>query len=126
MTVSDEIVLSMTAIMTAFASGENRSMLNQPFPNGKARMAVKPESVAPPFPRGKARSRNAQARSRAPLAESLPLRARRAPVSETRHVFQLLSREDRVARPRDVVAADRAEAVSVSARPPDLRTDGRA
>ncbi|HGL4260947.1 TPA: hypothetical protein ACKE3D_004699, partial [Burkholderia dolosa] len=36
MTVSDEIVLSMTAIMTAFARGENRSMLNQPFPNGKA------------------------------------------------------------------------------------------
>ncbi|ACB64107.1 hypothetical protein BamMC406_1620 [Burkholderia ambifaria MC40-6] len=26
----------MTAIMTAFALGENRSMLNEPFPNGKA------------------------------------------------------------------------------------------
>ncbi|WP_321821315.1 MULTISPECIES: hypothetical protein [unclassified Burkholderia] len=29
----------MTAIMTAFASGENRSMLNQPFLNGKGRVA---------------------------------------------------------------------------------------
>ncbi|HEF5870746.1 TPA: hypothetical protein SAY52_001319 [Burkholderia cenocepacia] len=36
MTVSDEIVLSMTAIMTAFAPGENRSMVNLPFRNGKA------------------------------------------------------------------------------------------
>ncbi|WP_155294451.1 MULTISPECIES: hypothetical protein [Burkholderia] len=35
MTVSDEIVLSMTAIMTAFAHRENRSMVNQPFRNGK-------------------------------------------------------------------------------------------
>ncbi|WP_155627636.1 hypothetical protein [Burkholderia territorii] len=40
MAVSDEIELSMTAIMTAFASGENRSILNQPFPNGKAWMAA--------------------------------------------------------------------------------------
>ncbi|MGU7812854.1 hypothetical protein [Burkholderia sp. AW49-1] len=40
MTVSDEIALSMTAIMTTFARGENRSMLNQPFLNGKARMAA--------------------------------------------------------------------------------------
>ncbi|WP_264172861.1 hypothetical protein [Burkholderia cepacia] len=36
MVVSDESVLSMTAIMTAFLPGENRSMLNQPFRNGKA------------------------------------------------------------------------------------------
>nr|WP_223964048.1 hypothetical protein [Burkholderia diffusa] len=40
MAVSDEIALSMTAIMTTFAFGENRSMLNQPFPNGKARMTA--------------------------------------------------------------------------------------
>ncbi|WP_322023831.1 hypothetical protein [Burkholderia sp. BCC1977] len=37
----------MTAIMTAFAPGENRSMLNPPFPNGKARMAAIGVSVAP-------------------------------------------------------------------------------
>ncbi|MGR3907570.1 hypothetical protein Q3A80_11005 [Burkholderia sp. SR8] len=37
MAVSDEkCVLSMTAIMTAFGARENRSMLNQPFPDGKA------------------------------------------------------------------------------------------
>nr|WP_141661929.1 hypothetical protein [Burkholderia ambifaria] len=103
MSVSDEIVLSMTAIMTAFAPGENRSMLNQPFPNGKACKAVNQETPrrstcdgAPAFPCGKAHSRNDQARSRAPSAESLPLRARRAPVSEARHVFQLFTREDRV------------------------------
>ncbi|WP_124497601.1 MULTISPECIES: hypothetical protein [unclassified Burkholderia] len=49
MTVSEEIVLSMTAIMTAFAPGENRSMLNLPFPNGKA---ANRENVAPSPARG--------------------------------------------------------------------------
>ncbi|WAS52747.1 hypothetical protein MK974_08295 [Burkholderia ambifaria] len=53
MTVSDEIVLSMTAIMTAFARGENRSMLNQPFPNGKVRTAENRRTAAPPFRAGK-------------------------------------------------------------------------
>ncbi|QQJ95634.1 hypothetical protein JG536_08240 [Burkholderia ambifaria] len=53
MTVSDEIVLSMTAIMTAFAPGENRSMLNQPFPNGKACTAENRQNAAPPFRAGK-------------------------------------------------------------------------
>ncbi|WP_175699820.1 hypothetical protein [Burkholderia ambifaria] len=74
MTVSDEIVLSMTAIMTAFALGENRSMLNQPFPNGKARTAQNRQNAAPPFRSGK----RARAMLSAPWAESLPLRARRA------------------------------------------------
>ncbi|WP_175731075.1 hypothetical protein [Burkholderia ambifaria] len=78
MTVSDEIVLSMTVIMTAFAPGENRSMLNQPFPNGKACKAENPAERRAAFPRGKVRSRNAQARLRAPWAESLPLRGRPA------------------------------------------------
>lgn len=93
--------------MTVFAPGENRSMLNQPFPNGKAGRPACGDvrgNAAPPFPRGKARSRNEQARPRAPWAESLPLRARRAPVSETCCVFQRLSRQDRVARPGDVAA----------------------
>ncbi|NHL66350.1 hypothetical protein EIB72_08120 [Burkholderia ambifaria] len=53
MTVSDEIVLSMTAIMTAFAPGENRSMLNQPFPNGKVWTAASRQNAAPPFLAGK-------------------------------------------------------------------------
>ncbi|MET3621736.1 hypothetical protein [Burkholderia ambifaria] len=53
MTVSDEIVLSMTAIMTAFAPGENRSMLNQPFPNGKVGTAPSRQNAAPPFLAGK-------------------------------------------------------------------------
>ncbi|MBN3835611.1 hypothetical protein [Burkholderia sp. Ac-20344] len=87
MVVSDEIVLSMTAIMTAFAPGENRSMLNPPFRNGKAGGATVALHDASAFPSGKARSRNGQTTARAPPAESKPFRARRAPVSETRHVF---------------------------------------
>ncbi|WP_175035323.1 hypothetical protein [Burkholderia lata] len=108
MAVSDEIALSMTAIMTAFASGENRSMLNQPFRNGKTCIASLHVHGASAFPSGKARSRNDQTTLRAPPAESNPFRARRAPASETRHVFCFLSREDRVSRSRDAVAANRA------------------
>ncbi|WP_423757663.1 hypothetical protein [Burkholderia sp. NLJ2] len=132
MAVSDEIVLSMTVIMTAFAHRENRSMLNQPFRNGKVRVdaiaAFVPAWCASAFPSGKARSRNGQTTPCAPPAESKPFRARRAPVtvSETRHVFRFFSRDDRVSRSRDAVAANRAEAVPVSARVADLRPDGRA
>ncbi|WP_153260104.1 hypothetical protein, partial [Burkholderia cenocepacia] len=78
MTVSDEIVLSMTAIMTAFAPGENRSMVNQPFRNGKVRVGASTAAAmceASAFPGGKARSRNGQTTARAPPAQSMPFRA---------------------------------------------------
>ncbi|WP_249744591.1 hypothetical protein [Burkholderia pyrrocinia] len=130
MAVSDEIALSMTAIMNAFAHRENRSMLNQPFRNGKAQVDAIAASVfvrgASAFPYGKVRSRNGQTTPCAPPAESKPFRARRAPASETRHVFCFFSREDRVSRSRDTVAANRAEAVSVPARVACVRPDGRA
>ncbi|WP_157130301.1 hypothetical protein [Burkholderia cenocepacia] len=48
MTVSDESVLSITAIMTAFAPGENRSMVNPPFRNGKAAADASMASVTLP------------------------------------------------------------------------------
>ncbi|WP_321860833.1 hypothetical protein [Burkholderia cenocepacia] len=89
MTVSDEIVLSMTAIMTAFAPGENRSMVNQPFRNGKARdsaSAVSARCDASAFPSGKARSRNGQTTARAPPAESEPFNVAAFVEGEPRHV----------------------------------------
>ncbi|KAG8152954.1 hypothetical protein BFF94_013755 [Burkholderia catarinensis] len=69
----------MTAIMTAFAHGENRSMLNPPFRNGKVRVGMSAASAfvrrASAFPYGKARSRNGQTTAHAPPAESNPFRA---------------------------------------------------
>ena len=53
MAVSNEIVVSMKAIMTAFAPGENRSMLNQPFRFGKARVALLMHALRQPFHPGK-------------------------------------------------------------------------
>ncbi|WGY66926.1 hypothetical protein KEC55_08580 [Burkholderia cepacia] len=90
MAVSDEIVGSMTAIMTAFARRENRSMLNQPFRNGKARGGT---CVATAVVRGASLSIRESALAQrsnddARAAGRIEAVSRhRAPVSETRHVF---------------------------------------